>query len=62
MLSKPFTFRRVEGLRSVIQQVTDECIDQILAGPQPADMVAVAKLLDAIYESSREGKRVAVEV
>ena len=29
---------------------------------QPADMVAVAKLLDAIYESSREGKRVAVEV
>ena len=40
MLSKPFTFRRVEGLRSVIQEVTDECIDQILAGPQPADMVA----------------------
>ena len=29
---------------------------------QPADMIAVAKLLDAIYESSREGKRVAVEV
>ena len=40
MLSKPFTFRRVEGLRSVIQEVTDECIDEILAGPQPADMVA----------------------
>ena len=29
---------------------------------QPADMIAVAKLLDAIYESSREGKRVVVEV
>lgn len=40
MLSKPFTFKRVEGLRPVIQQVTDECIDEILAGPQPADMVA----------------------
>ncbi|SDD66103.1 Cytochrome P450 [Mycolicibacterium neoaurum] len=39
MLSKPFTFRRVEGLRSVIQKITDECIDEILAGPQPADIV-----------------------
>ena len=39
MLSKPFTFKRVEGLRSAIQQVTDECIDAILAGPQPADIV-----------------------
>src|ERR1700752_192345 len=36
MLSKPFTFKRVEGLRSAIQEVTDECIDAILAGPQPA--------------------------
>ena len=40
MLSKPFTFKRVEGLRTAIQEVTDECIDAILAGPQPADMVA----------------------
>lgn len=40
MLSKPFTFKRVEGLRAAIQQVTDECIDEILAGPQPADIVA----------------------
>ncbi|MGK2866838.1 MAG: cytochrome P450 [Mycobacterium sp.] len=40
MLSKPFTFRRVEGLRPVIQKITDECIDEILAGPQPADIVA----------------------
>jgi cytochrome P450 len=40
MLSKPFTFRRVEGLRTAIQEVTDECIDEILAGPQPADIVA----------------------
>ncbi len=40
MLSKPFTFRRVEALRSAIQEVTDECIESILAGPQPADIVA----------------------
>ncbi|OMB81606.1 cytochrome [Mycolicibacterium conceptionense] len=40
MLSKPFTFRRVEGLRTAIQKITDECIDEILAGPQPADLVA----------------------
>jgi cytochrome P450 len=39
MLSKPFTFKRVEALRSAIQEVTDECIDEILAGPQPADIV-----------------------
>ena len=40
MLSKPFTFRRVEMLRPAIQAVTDECIDAILAGPRPADIVA----------------------
>jgi cytochrome P450 len=40
MLSKPFTFKRVEALRSAIQEVTDECIDAILAGPKPADVVA----------------------
>jgi cytochrome P450 len=39
MLSKPFTFKRVEALRPAIQQVTGECIDAILAGPQPADIV-----------------------
>ena len=40
MLSKPFTFKRVEGLRAAIGEVTDECIEAILAGPQPADLVA----------------------
>jgi len=32
MLSKPFTFKRVEGLRPAIQRVTDESIDAMLAG------------------------------
>jgi cytochrome P450 len=44
MLSKPFTFKRVEGLRPVIQQITDEHIDAILAGPQPADIVTALAL------------------
>lgn len=44
MLSKPFTFKRVEGLRPTIQEVTDECIDSILAGPQPADIVSALAL------------------
>jgi cytochrome P450 len=44
MLSKPFTFKRVEGLRPAIQQITDEHIDAMLAGPQPADIVAALAL------------------
>jgi cytochrome P450 len=44
MLSKPFTFKRVEGLRPTIQRVTDDSIDAMLAGPQPADVVAAIAL------------------
>lgn len=44
MLSKPFTFKRVEALRPKIQQITDDHIDAILAGPQPADVVTALAL------------------
>jgi cytochrome P450 len=44
MLSKPFTFKRVEGLRANIQQITDDHIDAMLAGPQPADIVTALAL------------------
>jgi len=44
MLSKPFTFKRVEGLRPNIQQITDDHIDAMLAGPQPADIVTALAL------------------
>jgi cytochrome P450 len=44
MLSKPFTFKRVEGLRPTIQKITDEHIDAILAGPRPADIVSALAL------------------
>jgi cytochrome P450 len=44
MLSKPFTFKRVEGLRPAIQKITDDHIDAMLAGPQPADLVEALAL------------------
>lgn len=44
MLTKPFTVRRVKQLRDVIQRVTDEHIDALLAGPRPADLVAALAL------------------
>ncbi len=44
MLSKPFTFKRVEGLRPTIQQITDDHLDAMLAGPKPADLVAALAL------------------
>jgi cytochrome P450 len=44
MLSKPFTFKRVEGLRPAIQQITDGHIDAMLAGPRPADIVTALAL------------------
>jgi cytochrome P450 len=62
MLSKPFTFKRVEGLRPTIQQITDEHIDAILAGPKPADLVTalglpvpslvISQLLGVPYEDA----------
>lgn len=44
MLTKPFTFKRVAALRPGIQAITDEHIDRMLAGPQPADLVAALAL------------------
>jgi cytochrome P450 len=67
MLSRPFTFRRVEALRPVIQQITDEHIDAMLAGPQPADLVAalalpvpslvISQLLGVPYEEAEMFQR-----
>ncbi|MGX1811125.1 cytochrome P450 [Nocardia sp. NPDC055321] len=44
MLTKPFTVKRVNLLREVIQRVTDEHIDRMLAGPKPVDLVAALAL------------------
>ncbi len=34
-----FTFRRMEALRPRIQEIVDQCVDAMLAGPDPADLV-----------------------
>ena len=44
MLSKPFTFKRVEGLRPVVQKIADERVDALLAGPKPGDIVSTLAL------------------
>ncbi len=44
MLTKPFTLKRVDALRPAVQRITDEHIDAILAGPQPADLVETLAL------------------
>jgi cytochrome P450 len=44
MLSKPFTFKRVEGLRPAIQKITDDAIDALLAGPKPGEIVSALAL------------------
>ncbi|MFF0817220.1 cytochrome P450 [Rhodococcus sp. NPDC003318] len=38
MLTSSFTRRRMEKLRPAIQQITDDLIDQMLAGPNPAEL------------------------
>ncbi|MCG5432924.1 cytochrome P450 [Mycobacterium sp. MYCO198283] len=62
MLSRPFTYKRVEALRPAVQQITDEQIDAILAGPKPADLVeglalsvpslVISRMLGVPYEDA----------
>lgn len=44
MLSKPFTFKRVEALRPAVRTITDDHIDALLAGPKPGDIVSTLAL------------------
>ncbi|MGW1678381.1 cytochrome P450 [Saccharopolyspora sp. NPDC002376] len=39
-----FTVRRIEAMRPRIQQIVDECIDGILAGPRLVDLVSTLSL------------------
>jgi cytochrome P450 len=39
MVTGAFTVRRVETLRPRVQQIVDELIDELLAGPKPVDLV-----------------------
>ncbi|WP_320064213.1 cytochrome P450 [Micromonospora sp. RTGN7] len=59
-VNAPFMVKRVEALRPRIQTVLDDLIDEMLAGPQPADLVqtiglpvptmVITELLGAPYE------------
>lgn len=40
MVTAPFTVRQVEAMRPGIQRIVDALIDDLLAGPKPADLAA----------------------
>ncbi|HWC83459.1 MAG TPA: cytochrome P450 [Pseudonocardiaceae bacterium] len=39
MMTAPFTFKRVQAMRPVVQRITDELLDTMAAAPAPADLV-----------------------
>ncbi|HEY2061088.1 MAG TPA: cytochrome P450 [Amycolatopsis sp.] len=39
MVTAPFSMRRVAAMRPAIQQIVDDRIDELLAGPRPVDLV-----------------------
>src|SRR5712671_571246 len=39
MVTAPFAIKRMEALRPAIQEIVDGLIDDMLAGPKPADLV-----------------------
>ncbi|MCG5213415.1 cytochrome P450 [Streptosporangium sp. KLBMP 9127] len=39
MVTAPFTIKRVEAMRPVVQKIVDDLIDDLLAGPKPVDLV-----------------------
>jgi len=44
MMTRAFTAKRVAAQRPAIQQITDDLIDAMLAGPRPADLVTALAL------------------
>ncbi|WP_329048360.1 cytochrome P450 [Amycolatopsis sp. NBC_01488] len=39
MVTAPFTIRRVAAMRPAVQKIVDDCLDDLLAGPKPVDLV-----------------------
>jgi cytochrome P450 len=39
MVTAPFAIKKVEAMRPAVQRIVDELIDDMLAGPQPVDLV-----------------------
>ncbi|MQY21626.1 cytochrome P450 [Nocardia macrotermitis] len=60
MVTAPFMIKRMEAMRPAVQQIVDELIDELLAGPRPADLVdafalpvpslVICRLLGVPYE------------
>jgi cytochrome P450 len=44
LMTKPFTVKKVDALRPAIQHIVDGKIDDMLAGPKPADLVTALAL------------------
>jgi cytochrome P450 len=44
MMTAPFTFKRVQQMRPVVQRITDELLAKMTAGPAPADLVTALAL------------------
>jgi cytochrome P450 len=44
MMTAPFTFKRVNAMRPVAQKMAEDLLDAMVAGPQPADLVAALAL------------------
>lgn len=44
MVTAPFTIKRVEAMRPGVQKIVDDLIDEMLAGPNPADLVSAFAL------------------
>ncbi|MFE5568944.1 cytochrome P450 [Amycolatopsis japonica] len=44
MVTAPFTIKRVEAMRPGVQKIVDDLIDEMLAGPNPADLVTAFAL------------------
>ncbi|MFL6121292.1 cytochrome P450 [Actinophytocola sp.] len=44
MVTAPFTIRRVEAMRPGVRKIVDDLIDDLLAGPNPVDLVAAFAL------------------
>jgi cytochrome P450 len=39
MVTAPFAIKRIEALRPAVREIVDDLIDDLLAGPKPADLV-----------------------
>ncbi|WP_163506533.1 cytochrome P450 [Fodinicola acaciae] len=43
-MTAPFTVKRVQAMRPVVQKMTEDLLDRMVAGPQPADLVEALAL------------------